>query len=55
MQNPNEVVLSCRVSKETKRELKKIAKEERRTLASCTALLLEAALQERQSKETAAA
>ena len=55
MPNPNEVVLSCRVSKETKRELKKLAKEERRTMASFVALLLESALQQaRHSKEQAA-
>ena len=55
MANPNEVVLSCRVSKETKRELKKQAKERRQTLASFTATLIEAALQARQSKEAVSA
>jgi predicted transcriptional regulator len=54
MKNPNEVVLSCRVSRDIKRELKKLAREERRTLATFTAMMIEAALQERQSKEQAA-
>jgi mRNA-degrading endonuclease RelE of RelBE toxin-antitoxin system len=54
MKNPNEVILSCRVSKDTKRELKRLAKEDRRTLASFSAMLLESALQARQAKEQAA-
>lgn len=52
MNNPNEVVLSCRVSRDTKRELKKLAKIERRTLASFTALLIEAGLHSRQVQQS---
>ena len=54
MKNPNEVVLSCRVSKETKQQLKKMAKEDRRTMASFAAMLLESALQERNSQKAVA-
>jgi hypothetical protein len=54
MNNPNEVILSCRVSKETKREIKLQAKIDRRTMASFTALLIEAGLKARQSQQQVA-
>jgi hypothetical protein len=49
--NPKEQTVTCRVPEATKRKIAKIAKEEQRSISNLAAILLESALQARQSKE----
>jgi hypothetical protein len=55
MASVKEETVSCRVDPVIKRKLEKIAKEERRSISSLAAILLEKALQARSSenRETA--
>jgi hypothetical protein len=54
MASPKEETVTARVSPKIKREIAKIAADERRTISSLAAILLESALQARQSKEVSA-
>ena len=54
MAQPKEETITCRVEPKVKRLVAKIAAEERRTISTVTAFLLEEALQARQSKGQAA-
>ena len=55
MAQVKEETVTCRVLPSVKRQLRKIADEEKRSISSLAAILLEAALQARQSKEQVSA
>jgi len=54
MASPKEETVTCRVQPSIKRQLSKIAEQEKRSISSLAAILLEQALNARQSKEQAA-